>query len=103
MVGAKSQQAVNLGPMYTPLTNLFEPNQKFQEAILSIIFTALTWFGLMDLSMRRRHRHTHGGLAQGVKWPFERLPSFGRCGNPQPDFLDSTKYFEPLPSVYTRH
>ena len=43
MVGAKSQQDVNLGPMYTPLTNLFEPNQKFQEATLSIMTTALTW------------------------------------------------------------
>ena len=61
--GGKWQQDANLGPMYTPLTNLFEPNQKFQEAILSIIVTALTWFGLMDLNMRRRRRHTHGGLA----------------------------------------
>ena len=31
--------------MHVPLTNLFEPNQKFQEAILSIKITALTWFG----------------------------------------------------------
>ena len=89
--------------MHVPLTSLFEPNQKFQEAILSIIIAVLTWFGLMDLNMRRRHRHTQGGLAQGVKWSFEQLPSVGRCGNPQPDFLDSTNYFEPLPSVYTRH
>ena len=63
MVGAKSQQAVNLGPMYTPLTNLFEASKKFQEATLSIMITALTWFGLMDLNMRRRRSHTGGGLA----------------------------------------
>ena len=63
MVGAKWQQDVNLWPLYTPLTNLFEPDQKFQEAILCIIVTALSWFGLMDLNMRRRRRRTHGGLA----------------------------------------
>ena len=100
---AKLSSLYTVEPMHVPLTSLFEPNQKFQEAILSIIITALTWFGLMDLTMRRRRRHTHGGLAQGVKWPFERLPSFGRCGNPQPDFLDSTKCFQPLSSAYTRH
>ena len=43
--GGKWQQDANLGPMYTPLTNLFEPNQKFQVAILSINITAQTWFG----------------------------------------------------------
>ena len=42
MVGAKLQQDVNLGPMYTPLTNLFEPDQKFQVAMLSINVSALT-------------------------------------------------------------
>ena len=40
--GGKWQQDANLGPMYTPLTNLFEPNQKFQVAILSINVSALT-------------------------------------------------------------
>ena len=33
----------------------------------------------------------------------KKLPSLSRCGNPQPDFLDSTKCFQPLPSAYTRH
>ena len=52
--------------MHVPLTSLFEPNYKFQEAKLSIVITALAFFGLMELNMRRRRRHTHGDLAQGV-------------------------------------
>ena len=57
------QYDANFEPMYVPLTNLFEPNKKFQEAILSINISALTWFGLVGLNMRRRRRHTHGGLS----------------------------------------
>ena len=39
----------------------------------------------------------------GGKVAIWKLPSLSRCGNPQLDFLDSTKCFQPLPSAYTRH
>ena len=57
------QLDANFEPMHVPLTRLFEPKQKLQEAILSLNITPLTQFGLMNLNMRRRRRHTHGGLA----------------------------------------
>ena len=50
-------------PMYVPLTNLFEPNQKFQEAILSINISALTWFGSWASICA-----AGGGIHMGVFW-----------------------------------
>ena len=43
------------------------------------------------------------GSGIGGKVAIWKLPSLSRCGNPQPDFLDSTKCFQPLTSAYTRH
>ena len=60
-VATRCQLGANVHTSYQP--TVFEPNQKFQEATLSINISALTWFGLIDLNMRRRRRHTHGGLA----------------------------------------
>ena len=90
--------------MHVPLTNLFEPNQKFQEAILSINITALTWFGASHGPRYAPPAAAYTwGSGIGGKVAIKKRPSLSRCGNPQPDVLDSTKCFQPLYRAYSRH
>ena len=89
--------------MHVPLTNLFEPNHNFQEAIVTII-VALNMRGLAHGPQYAPPPAAYTwGSGRGGKVAIKKLPSLSRCGNPQPDFLDPTKCFQPLPSAYTRH
>ena len=53
---------------------------------------------------RRRWRQPQNGLRACTKSVrnCNKLPSLGLCSNPQPAYLNPTKCFEPLSSVYTR-